>query len=161
MRIRQEIVLGVGGIRALLALGLRPRVFHMNEGHCAFLGLERIRQLIHEQRVSFREALEIVAASGIFTTHTPVPAGIDVFSPDQIERYLASFRETFGLTRQEFLDLGRLQPGRTEEFFNMAVLAIRTTSGSTGSVVSTPASRARCGAICGRACRSTRSPSLT
>jgi starch phosphorylase len=128
MRIRQEIVLGVGGIRSLLALGLRPRVFHMNEGHCAFLGLERIRQLMHEQRVSFREALEIVAASGIFTTHTPVPAGIDVFSPDQIECYFASFRETFGLTREEFLDLGRVQPGRTDEFFNMAVLAIRTAS---------------------------------
>ena len=128
MRIRQEIVLGVGGIRALHALGLRPRVFHMNEGHCAFLGIERIRQLILEERVSFREALEIVAASGIFTTHTPVPAGIDVFSPDQIEHYFASFRETFGLTREEFLDLGRAQPGRSEEFFNMAVLAIRTAS---------------------------------
>ena len=128
MRIRQEIVLGVGGIRALLALDLRPGVFHMNEGHCAFLGLERIRQLIHEQQASFHEALEIVAASGIFTTHTPVPAGIDVFSPDQIERYFASFRETFGLTREEFLDLGRVQPGRTDEFFNMAVLALRTAS---------------------------------
>jgi starch phosphorylase len=128
MRIRQEIVLGLGGIRALLALGLRPRVFHMNEGHCAFLGLERIRQLIHEHRVSFREALEIVAASGIFTTHTPVPAGIDVFSPDQIERYFAPFRETFGLTREEFLDLGRVHPGRADEFFNMAVLAMHTAS---------------------------------
>ena len=128
MRIRQEIVLGVGGVRALRALGLSPRVFHMNEGHCAFLGLERIRQLIHEQRVSFREALEIVAASGMFTTHTPVPAGIDVFSPDQIDRYFGPFRETFGLTREEFLDLGRVHPGRTDEFFNMAVLAIRTAS---------------------------------
>ena len=125
-RICQEIVLGVGGIRALLALGLRPRVFHMNEGHCAFLGIERIRQLMHEQQVSFREALEIVAASGVFTTHTPVPAGIDVFSPDQIDRYFTSFRESFGLTREEFLDLGREQPGRTDEFFSMAVLAIRT-----------------------------------
>jgi starch phosphorylase len=128
MRIRQEIVLGVGGIRALLALGLKPRVFHMNEGHCAFLGLERIRQLMHDERVSFREAREIVAASGLFTTHTPVPAGIDVFSPDQIDSYFTSFRETFGLTREAFLDLGRSQPGRTDEFFNMAVLAVHTTS---------------------------------
>ena len=128
MRIRQEIVLGVGGIRALIALNLNPYVFHMNEGHCAFLGLERIRHLIHDQGMSFREALEIVAASGVFTTHTPVPAGIDVFSPDQIERYFSSFRETFGLPREEFLDLGRAQPGRADESFNMAVLAIRTSS---------------------------------
>ena len=128
MRLRQEIVLGVGGIRALLALGLSPRVFHMNEGHCAFLGLERIRQLILEQQVSFREAFEIAAASGIFTTHTAVPAGIDVFLPDQIDRYFAPLRETFGLSREQFLDLGRVQPGRTEEFFNMAVLAIHTAS---------------------------------
>jgi starch phosphorylase len=127
-RIRQEIVLGVGGIRALIALGLRPRVFHMNEGHCAFLGLERIRQLIHEHTMSFHEALEIVSASGVFTTHTPVPAGIDVFSPDEIDRYFSTFRETFGLTREQFLDLGRVHPGRTDEFFNMAVLAMRTAS---------------------------------
>jgi starch phosphorylase len=132
MRIRQEIVLGVGGIRALLALDLRPGVFHMNEGHCAFLGLERIRQLIHKEHVSFREALEIVAATGIFTTHTPVPAGIDMFSPDQIERYFGSFRETFGLTREEFLDLGRVQCGQSDELFNMAVLAIRTASAVNG-----------------------------
>jgi starch phosphorylase len=100
----------------------------MNEGHCAFLGLERIRQLIHEQGMLFGEALEIVAASGIFTTHTPVSAGIDVFSPDQMERYFVSFRETFGLAREAFLDLGRSQPGRSDEFFNMAVLAFRIAS---------------------------------
>jgi starch phosphorylase len=128
MRIQQEIVLGVGGVRALLALDLRPRVFHMNEGHCAFLGLERIRHLMAERRFSFHEALEVVAASGLFTTHTPVPAGIDVFSADQMERYLGRFREAFGLGRDAFLDLGRLHPGRADEPFNMAVLAIRTAS---------------------------------
>jgi len=126
LRIRQEVVLGVGGVRALRALHLSPGVFHMNEGHCAFLGLERIRQLMHEQPLSFREALEVVAASGIFTTHTPVPAGIDVFSPHQIDRYFGPFRETFGLTREEFLNLGRVQAGRIDESFNMAVLAIHT-----------------------------------
>jgi len=126
MRIRQEIVLGVGGVRALRALDLRPRIFHMNEGHCAFLGLERIRYLMHETGTSFREALEVVAASGLFTTHTPVPAGIDVFSPHQIERYLRPLREQLALGREEFLDLGRVHPGRTDESFNMAVLAIRT-----------------------------------
>jgi starch phosphorylase len=128
LRIKQEIVLGVGGIRALLALNLRPRIFHMNEGHCAFLGLERIRYLMGERHVSFQEALEIVAASGVFTTHTPVPAGIDVFSAEKMERYFGAFRETFGLTREEFLDLGRVHPGKPDEGFNMAVLAIRTAS---------------------------------
>jgi starch phosphorylase len=127
-RIRQEIVLGVGGIRALLALDLRPRIFHMNEGHCAFLGLERIRHLMGEHRLTFREALEIVAASGVFTTHTPVPAGIDVFNADQMERYFGTFRETFKLSGEAFLDLGRVHPGRSDEPFNMAVLAIRTAS---------------------------------
>jgi starch phosphorylase len=126
MRIRQEIVLGVGGVRALRALGLDPLVFHMNEGACAFLGFERIRELMHERQMSFREALEVVAGSSVFTTHTPVPAGIDVFSADQIERYFGSFRRLSGLTLESFLDLGRMQPGRNEEFFNMAVLAIRT-----------------------------------
>jgi starch phosphorylase len=127
-RIRQEIVLGVGGIRALRQLGLRCRIFHMNEGHCAFLGLERIRHLMGEHRLTFREAHEIVSASGVFTTHTPVPAGIDVFQSDQMDRYFAGFRETFGLSREAFLDLGRVHPGRSEEPFNMAVLAIRTAS---------------------------------
>jgi len=128
LRIKQEIVLGVGGIRALLALNLRPRIFHMNEGHCAFLGLERIRYLMGERHVSFQEALEIVAASGVFTTHTPVPAGIDVFSAEKMELYFGAFREIFGITREEFLDLGRVHPGKPDEGFNMAVLAIRTAS---------------------------------
>ena len=126
MRIRQEVVLGVGGVRALLALDLRPRVFHMNEGHCAFLGLERVRHLMHEHGLTFREALEIVAASGVFTTHTPVPAGIDVFNADQMERYFGAYREIFGVSRDEFLDLGRVHPRNRAEPFNMAVLAIRT-----------------------------------
>src|SRR6202008_1534994 len=78
-RIRQEIVLGIGGMRALRALGLEPPVFHMNEGHSAFLGLERARVLMSEQQLSFDEALSATRASNIFTTHTPVPAGMDLF----------------------------------------------------------------------------------
>ncbi len=132
MRIRQEIVLGIGGVRALLALGLRPRVFHMNEGHCAFLGLERIRVLMKEQGLAYREALELVAASGVFTTHTPVPAGIDVFGADLMERYLGGFRQELGLDREPFLDLGRIHPGKRDETFNMAVLAIRTSGSANG-----------------------------
>ncbi len=126
MRIRQEIVLGIGGVRALDALGLRPRIFHMNEGHCAFLGLERIRTIMKEHTLSFREAQEIVSASGVFTTHTPVPAGIDVFPPDAMERYFAKYWDEVGLTRDAFLDLGRIRPGDQSEPFNMAALAIRT-----------------------------------
>jgi glycogen phosphorylase len=132
MRIRQEIVLGVGGIRALATLGFKPRVYHMNEGHCAFLALERIRRLMAAQQVSFAVALETVTSSGLFTTHTAVPAGIDMFQPDQIEHYFASYREAFGLSREEFVDLGRLHPGRPDEPFNMAVLAIRTASAVNG-----------------------------
>lgn len=128
MRVLQEIVLGIGGVRVLDALGLRPRVFHMNEGHCAFLGLERIRVLMRENQLSFPEALEVVAASGVFTTHTPVPAGIDVFSPEVMERYFADFRAELGLAREAFLDLGRIRRGQPVEGFNMAVLAIRTAS---------------------------------
>ncbi len=131
-RILQEIVLGIGGVRVLDAVGLRPRVFHMNEGHCAFLGLERIRSLMPEQGLSFAEALEMVAASGVFTTHTPVPAGIDVFTPEQMERYFAAYRTELGLSREAFLDLGRFHPGVTTEPFNQAVLAIRTSSSANG-----------------------------
>jgi starch phosphorylase len=125
-RIRQEIVLGIGGVRALQALGMTPQVYHMNEGHCAFLGLERARMLVQEQGLSFREAQEVVAGSGVFTTHTPVPAGIDVFAPDLIERYLGKWREALKLSREEFLDLGRIRAGQAAEPFNMAVLALRT-----------------------------------
>ncbi|HVP15556.1 MAG TPA: alpha-glucan family phosphorylase [Terriglobales bacterium] len=132
IRILQEIVLGIGGIRALYALGLRARVYHMNEGHCAFLGLERIRVLMREQSLKFAEAREIVAASGVFTTHTPVPAGIDVFHPEQMERYFGPFRAELGLSREEFLDLGRVHPGRPGEPFSMAVLAIRTSGFANG-----------------------------
>ena len=132
-RILQEIVLGIGGVRALEALGLRARVYHMNEGHCAFLGLERMRLLMREQRLSYAEAREVAAASGVFTTHTPVPAGIDVFHPDLVERHLGAFRAELGLAREAFLDLGRVHPGRVAEPFNMAVLAIHT-SGSVNGV---------------------------
>jgi starch phosphorylase len=128
MRIRQEIVLGIGGVRMLDALGIRPHVFHMNEGHCAFLGLERARILMKSSNLSFPEALEVVRGSGVFTTHTPVPAGIDVFPPDVVERHFAELREQLGLSREALLDLGRVHPGRPDEPFNMAVLAIRTSS---------------------------------
>jgi starch phosphorylase len=126
MRIRQELALGIGGVRALVALGLRPRVFHMNEGHCAFLGLERTRAMMQAEGLSFREALEVVASSGVFTTHTPVPAGIDRFPPSQVERYLAGMSRQLGVSTADLLDLGRAHAGSPHEPFNMAILAIRT-----------------------------------
>ncbi len=124
-RIRQEIVLGIGGMRALAALGVFPTMTHMNEGHSAFLALERIRTLMREHELSFSEASEIVAASTLFTTHTPVPAGIDNFPPDLVMRYLGRYAEELGLSPEEFLDLGRREQGDPACPFSMAVLALR------------------------------------
>ena len=125
MRIRQEMILGIGGIRALEALGLRPAVTHMNEGHSAFLGLERMRLLMEENHLSFAEAQELVAASSVFTTHTPVSAGIDLFPPDLMQRYFGEYAAALGIPFGDFLALGRQNPGDTNESFSMAVLAIR------------------------------------
>ncbi len=125
MRIRQEIMLGIGGIRALGLLGQRPAVCHMNEGHSAFLALERIQQLMDECQLSFAEAREAAVAGHVFTTHTPVPAGIDWFHPDLVDYYFSSYYPRLGLSRHEFLGLGRLNPGDTNGYFCMAVLAMR------------------------------------
>jgi len=132
MRIRQEIMLGIGGLRALDALGMHPTVCHMNEGHSAFLALERIRILMQEQGLSFAEAREVAKAGNVFTTHTPVPAGIDVFSPDLMEKYFGDFYRSLGFSRDEFLALGRQNPGDAKEPFNMAVLALRLAAHTNG-----------------------------
>ncbi|MGN6368896.1 MAG: alpha-glucan family phosphorylase [Phycisphaerae bacterium] len=126
MRVRQEVLLGIGGMRALTALGYKPTVCHMNEGHSAFLSVERIRVLMEEEKLSFNEALELVAASNVFTTHTPVPAGNDAFPLDTIERYLAPYYTKLGLKKEQFFDLGKINPGDTHEPFGMTVLALRT-----------------------------------
>jgi len=125
MRIRQEIVLGIGGVRMLRALGIAPKAFHMNEGHSAFLGLERIRQLMAEKHVSFDEAREAVACSSVFTTHTPVPAGNDAFEAWLIDKYFSSFWPQLSLNRDQFLALGRQEPGNKDEPMNLTVLAMR------------------------------------
>jgi starch phosphorylase len=133
MRIRQEIMLGIGGLRALDALGRRPTVCHMNEGHSAFLALERIRILVQEQGLSFAEAREVAKAGNVFTTHTPVPAGIDVFSPELMDKYFGDFYRSLGLSRDDFLALGRQNPGDAKEQpFNMAVLALRLAAHTNG-----------------------------
>ncbi len=132
MRIRQEFLLGVGGVRALAALGFEPAVCHLNEGHSAFLALERIRCAMEKHAVGFAVAKELVAASNIFTTHTPVPAGIDVFSPDLMDRYFGGYVAALGITREQFLALGRQNPADRNEPFSMAVLAIRLSGAVNG-----------------------------
>jgi starch phosphorylase len=128
MRIHQEIMLGIGGVRMLRALGLTPTAYHMNEGHSAFLTLERIRMLMQENGLSFAQARQVVAASSVFTTHTPVPAGFDLFPADKIMYYLGYYANIFGLSREQFLALGRENTGDLQSPFNMATLAIKMAS---------------------------------
>jgi starch phosphorylase len=125
VRIKQEILLGIGGMRVLKALGINPSVCHMNEGHSAFLALERIRQLMEEHKLSFAEAREVASAGAVFTTHTAVPAGIDKFSPELMEKYFGDYYRSLGLNREEFLSLGRSSEGDAYEPFSMATLAIK------------------------------------
>jgi glycogen phosphorylase len=130
-RIRQEILMGIGGIRMLDQLGLRPNVLHMNEGHSAFLALEKIRQLMNEQGLSFYEAKEIAGSSMVFTTHTPVPAGLERFGFDLIDEHLTTFYQSMGLSRDEFLDLGREHIYDTE-MFSLPIMAERMSNLSNG-----------------------------
>ncbi|OGS91993.1 MAG: alpha-glucan phosphorylase [Gallionellales bacterium GWA2_60_18] len=129
MRIEQEIVLGIGGVGALRELGLRPTAWHINEGHAAFLILERIRQKIADDGLDFAAALECVAANTAFTTHTPVPAGHDHFSEDMMQHYFADYYPQLKLERNGFLALGRIS-GSPD--FNMTALAIRGTRYNNG-----------------------------
>lgn len=129
MRIKQEIVLGIGGARALHRLGLWPFVYHLNEGHAAFAALERIRQTMTTYRVPYDVAMEAVAASTVFTTHTPVPAGIDHFPPDLVSKYFTRYMESLGLTVKDLLDLGRQDPEDKTSSLSMAVLALRLSRG--------------------------------
>jgi starch phosphorylase len=122
MRIQQEIVLGIGGVRVLRALGIDPSVFHLNEGHSAFLVLERTRELV-EAGQSFDEACQTVQQTSVFTTHTPVPAGHDVFPFHLVEKYFHTYWPRLGLDREQFLDLGCCEDER--QGFNMTMLALR------------------------------------
>ena len=129
MRIRQEILLGVGGYRALQLLGLQPTVYHMNEGHSAFLALEHIRQLMTTHGLSLAEARELAAASLVFTTHTPVEAGHDYFHPDLMEKYFGQPTRKLGFSQAELLELGR---SRGNVDFCMTVLALRAAARANG-----------------------------
>ncbi|MDP2302185.1 MAG: alpha-glucan family phosphorylase [Ignavibacteria bacterium] len=126
-RIQQEIILGVGGIRTAQELGIKNVVCHMNEGHSAFLSLERMRALIKNFGLTFHEAMQVGFYSNIFTTHTPVPAGIDVFSIDLVEKYFGKYyREELGISDREFYSLGTIMKDIPPTVFNMAHLAMNT-----------------------------------
>lgn len=122
-RLKQEILLGVGGIRALNAMGIVQDVYHCNEGHAAFIGIERIRNLINNAKLSFGEALEAVRSSSLFTTHTPVPAGHDAFPESMIRQYMSHYPDRLGITWEQFINLGKTNPADANERFSMSVLA--------------------------------------
>ncbi len=126
LRLKQELLLGIGGWRLLAALGLKPEVCHLNEGHAAFAVLERARSFMEETGQPFDVALAVTRAGNLFTTHTAVEAGFDRFAPALVEQYLGAYAEQkLGITRHDLLALGRLDPGDASEPFNMAYLAIR------------------------------------
>ncbi|MBV9464164.1 MAG: alpha-glucan family phosphorylase, partial [Verrucomicrobiae bacterium] len=132
MRLRQEMLLGIGGCRALAKLGIRPTVYHMNEGHSAFLAIERIRRLVQEEGLPYYTALQVVAAGSIFTTHTPVPAGNDVFSPDLMRQYFGKMIDELKVPWDDFMKLGRPWNGTLNDLFSMTILALRTSRSANG-----------------------------
>ena len=122
-RLKQEILLGVGGIRALVKMGIKQEVYHCNEGHAAFIGVERIRNLIAKKHLSFSEAMEVIRSSSLFTTHTPVPAGHDAFPESMIRQYMSHYPDVLGITWDQFINLGKTNPNDPNEKFSMSVLA--------------------------------------
>ena len=132
MRIRQEIVLGMAGTNLLKTLGLKPTIYHMNEGHSAFLILEKIKNTIEEKKVSFEVAKDIVSSKTVFTTHTPVPAGNDIFPISLVEKYFKDFWVRLALDREEFLRLGMKPSEELEPGFNMGILALKVAGKKNG-----------------------------
>ncbi len=131
-RIQQEIVLGFGGVELLRKLGITMSVCHMNEGHSAFVQIARVLHAADDMKLSWTEALQLVAAGTLFTTHTPVPAGIDEFSTELMDKYFGQVYDRFGITRDEVLGLGSLRPGAPGQPFNMAICALRTADYTNG-----------------------------
>ena len=125
MRIQQEIVLGMGGVMLLKALGVNPTVYHMNEGHSSFLVLQLISDIIAEKKVSFQIAKDIVSAKTVFTTHTPVPAGNDIFPIELVEKYFDGFWNSLAISKEEFLELGMKPKEENKTTFNMGILALK------------------------------------
>ena len=131
MRMRQEIMLGIGGVKALKAMDVDPEVFHMNEGHSAFLALERIRRKVEQKKLDFYSALQIVASANIFTTHTPVPAGNDSFPRDMMRKYFGEFAKELGIPFEELFSFGQTRVDRSDPF-SMTILALRMSRHSNG-----------------------------
>lgn len=128
MRIRQESILGIGGYRALRAVGIQPTTCHMNEGHAAFLSLERLRQFMEQHGCDFRTARQCVVSGNVFTTHTPVPAGFDIFPQPLLEKYISKAVADLGISFDAFLRYGRIHKDNKAEQFNMAVLAMENSN---------------------------------
>ncbi len=131
-RLKQEMLLGIGGVRTLEAVGEKIDIFHCNEGHAAFINLERLRKLIKHKNFSFQKALEVVRSSTLYTTHTPVPAGHDTFPEDLMMTYLGQFPERLQLSWNDFMNLGRMYPDNHGENFSMSNLAICTSQEANG-----------------------------
>lgn len=123
-RMRQEIILGIAGVRALAAMGIKPDIYHCNEGHAAFIGIERLSALINEYHLTYNEAIEVVRASTLFTTHTPVPAGHDIFEEDLMRKYLSHYCSRLSISWEQFMNLGYVE-GEYNRGFNMSYLATR------------------------------------
>lgn len=130
-RMKQEYLLGVGGMLLLKKLGIRKDVYHMNEGHAAFINIQRLRDYVLEEGLSFQEALEVVRASSLYTVHTPVPAGHDYFDEPLIAKYMMPMTQSIGIPWQQFMDMGRDNPG-THEKFSMSVFALNTAQEANG-----------------------------
>ena len=122
-RLKQEILLGIGGVRALRALGLNPTIYHYNEGHAAFAGLERLRECMQGGHLSYAESMELIRATGLFTTHTPVPAGHDAFTDELLGKYIGSYLPTIGIDWHTLMTLGKINPDNHDEKFSMSSLA--------------------------------------
>jgi len=125
-RLKQELLLGIGGLRAVKAMKIEPDLFHLNEGHAAFLGLERLRNYMKEQGLSYPEALEAVRTTQLFTTHTPVPAGHDTFSETMLKEYIFEYTYALDVSWDDLMGLGRVHQENHDELFNVSHLAIRT-----------------------------------
>lgn len=125
-RLKQEYLLGIGGIKLLNTLGIKKQVYHCNEGHAALINAQRLVDLIGEQKLTFSQALEVVRASGLYTVHTPVPAGHDQFEEGLFSKYMSAYPAKLGITWDEFMDLGRENSGNTHEKFSMSVFACNT-----------------------------------
>jgi starch phosphorylase len=125
IRLAQEVLLGIGGMRALDAMGIQPSVCHLNEGHCAFVGIERARQLMERYRIDWRTASEIVPRTTVFTTHTPVAAGHDEFPPEMVKPYLKPFEAAFGMDGEQLVAMGQPEGSSRDAPFSMFVLGLR------------------------------------